>query len=564
MGGVTVENRRSWDRLKTGLAPGPIIRKRLNFGAREGACPVLRRSLKVCICNQMGSPVSAHQHQPPRSPDTYGRHSADAEGRWRRIAASPFFIVSVVVAGFLLLGVLLVIAAQFQSALPLVVPGALRATMPDGSYLWLKVTSGNQHNFEFEYPEPDAVARIFDPTNSRTVNAHTMDNRFVVWLMRQDPVTGRPLDLDWWSHASVVDEHGRVLLDSNAQRSAYHTYGSRSEGGARPFSPLEPQQYVGIVGQSELPLFRHSGQTFTLRVHNTDGEIVARFAVPYKLPFEPPNWKPDELPATKSRGELAVTLREVVFEEQEYRVNDRTERAIRIQPQLDVTYRGEPTDVWRITHTRISDPLGNSDSLWRCRLLDRHEAAWKLLVRAQRTPAAEFAADEMWHAGPLQIPEANKQQAIAQQHSLQGTGIRLVGIGGTGRTTHHRTDPEQRSGGGSSSGSLQTADRQRVNYEIDVDYRNGAKTISVDAPLPYVVIEVTGREADQSLLVRGLSNSGEEVPTHMNTTIGDLHFVFLEVPSSEKQVELTFVVHRTHEFEFFIEPPAEESSREDD
>ena len=492
---------------------------------------------------------------PPRSPETYGRHPVDAEGRWRRMAASPFFIIGIVGAGFLLLGMLLVLAMQFQSTPSLVVPGAMRATMLDGSLLWLRVTTGTQHDFEFTYPETDALQRIFDPTGSRHVDEHTGENRFVIWLMRQDPRTGRPLDFDWWSHSSVIDEHGREVVDTDPHRDSFHAYGSRSEGGSRPFSPLEPQEYVGIVVHSELPLFRNRGETFTLRIHNTDGDVVARFAVPYKLPIQPPTWVPEELPITKSRGELAVTLREVAFEPREYRVNGRTRSTLRIRPSVEVAYGGMPTGVWDVSPVQVSDALSNTASVWQCDL-DPREPAWRLVVRAARTSEAEFSPDEMWQLPPLPIPEANKLQVLRMQDDSR---FRLVAIGGRGKTTHNAVDPQRRSGGGSSSGYLPTADRERTEFKIDVDYQNGTKRVSIDSPLPYVAFELIGRGSGESLLVRGIGDDGAMSPAHVNE-LADLYFAFLEVPPSEKRVDLTFILHRTHELEFFIEPPPEVAS----
>lgn len=437
-------------------------------------------------------------------------------------------------------------------------------TMPDGSILTLrKATFGKQHQFDVER----SVRRFaFLPGTGRSTSSqYTNEDAIVIWLSRRDAATGRALDFDWWSHSVAVDDHGCEFVDEQPGRNTIYAHGGGgSESGSRPFSSLAAQQptekFDKIVAHSVLRPFRHDGDTFKLRVYDLEGTVVAEFDVrdpsPNRGKF--PVWHPESLPATKSDGDLGVTLKSVTGGKGERYVGSAKAETIRLNPDFEVTQDGQPAAEWSRRNVTVFDALGNSGGTWDSHFCPR-EPAWRLQVRVFRDLTARFDPSEFWSVSGVGVPAADNAQPLNQTQSVQGATVQLLAAGGPGTVTHSLLTTTYNGSWGYSGSVYGPA--KNVPLSIDTKGQGSAGgTTKVQCELPHVVARVTGITEDHySPDLRVADDQGREVKAYGPTNHADnTYFWFLEPASGAKTLDLTFIVQKGRKVEFLVKPPTVE------
>jgi hypothetical protein len=278
----------------------------------------------------------------------------------------------------------LFVAWCYTSCLPHPATTLWRKPLPDGTILRLEqVTFGPNQKLVVQrgsHPLTNLLGVSPRPEISASAEFGEVFPQCGVWLTRRDPQTGEPLDMDWFSHCIAVDEQGWEHLSGFAGRchwskgSPTSPYQETLFRDKSPFTALPPGQYQEIVVGTFLPLFAPKDGRFPLHVYNTQGEVVATFDVPY--PTAPPtrqDWTPVTLPATQSAGDLTVTLERLDWTPQpaDASVPEKRLLTLKLQPQVAITWQGQPSDDWRFISENImavEDGLGNMSYMDRCRL----------------------------------------------------------------------------------------------------------------------------------------------------------------------------------------------------
>ena len=416
--------------------------------------------------------------------------------------------------------------------------------LSDGSILRLEqVTYGTQHRFDVRVsasPQPGRPPSRID----RPITEGTSDNCLMLWFTRRSPGRGEALDFSWWSHCLAIDERGRTILDENPGEDAISQNSSSGRSGSRPFSPRQDNQRCDIIAaHSTLRPFRHTGETFTLQVFNTAGEIVAEFDVhnPLRGPF--PEWTPEPLPATKTDGDLRVTLRSL--RPQWWDDSSNKVRRLAIHPEFEFEQSGQVSKHWTTESMQVLDALGNTAGANNCDL-DPLESAWKLRLRLQRNEQAAFDPAETFKIPPIALPAAATSMSIRQDGSVQGAQITILAVGGSGPTVY----PGLAMQGGTSHFSGGDSDSE---YKIET--RPGQGTL-VNARRPHILYRVTGMQPQQHLMLQVVDDQARPVTVHPNN-FHDVVFGFLKVQPDAKTIEMTFTVQKSREVEFLIAPPQE-------
>ena len=430
------------------------------------------------------------------------------------------------------------------------VRGLQEQTMPDGSVLVLeKVTVGTNHQFEWQPKQSfvDWLQRIGRPRH--TASAWAPGNAVVVWLSRREAGTDKPLDFDWWQRSVAVDDSGHEFDDDNAGRNSFSGGSSSGLSGSRPFDPLSPGVYDLIVAHSAIVPFRHSGNSFKLRLYNTSGAVVAEFHVPHVSPAALPVWKADAFPATKKIDDYDATLTGLTATPIE--VTEGTRKVIRysLNPELAITREGRPTDDFGTREVTFEDPLGNTSYSWNPRL-SRDEPAWKLKIKlwpgdkVVPDPAHEIKVDHVALADPK---NANVIQA---KRVLAGAAVEFVAAGGPERVVY--TDAAQVGSGQSSYAGAFAGESFLV--EVSSDRGKATTTTTVNCKWPHLLARVTGLDADQRLAVRMSGEGGRALATQQ-IQVSDQTVIFFQPAAGEKAVDAEFIVERAKKVEFYVEPP---------
>ncbi len=439
-------------------------------------------------------------------------------------------------------------------------------SLPDGSFLVIeKVTYGRQHRFEFDIEQTSQRGFPGSPSPPGGVTEQTEKDSIVVWMTKWDSTKRKALDFDWFLRCAAVDAHGCEIDNFDKGRNAYEGFGSSStHGGTGPFSRLGGGPYDMIVTHFGLPAIRHDGKTFKLRVYDTTDQKVAEFDVPDPTPSggSYPEWKPEPLPATKSDGDVSLTLTGLMAQSSESpRTNNGiswTETRIRLNTQFETKQADETTGAWSERSFRLFDALGNESSVWDCRLCQK-ESAWGLQVKVWRNDSASFDASETWSFAELPVPERQRVQYVNQAKTFERATLELLAVGGTGSVSYPGLVPGY-SGGHSSSGSSyfgQGKDRRRVPYKIRVRDNQ----VTVESEVPHLLARVTRLSSDHRLSLRVKDDEGGEVRLSDSLAVAPaptLRVWFIDAPQKVKSLNAEFIVHLCRTFDFLVAPPAVE------
>ena len=86
--------------------------------------------------------------------------------------------------------------------------------------------------------------------------------------------------------------------------------------------------------------------------------------------------------------------------------------------------------------------------------------------------------------------------------------------------------------------------------------RNGSSaTNSVEADWPHLTLETTTMTPLHRLYVLAKDDQGRSVETQQSYLYGTLQWIFFKTEPDAKSLRLSIIVHKGHEFEFFVKPP---------
>lgn len=484
---------------------------------------------------------------------------ADSNERPRRRISPWLLIFGGGTAAVLLFACFAALMVAFNKDQPAPL-GLTSVKMPDGRLLVLEdVTFGTSHNFNIEMRPPGFSFLPF--TQNRPLGESTQGEKLMLWLSCRDPVSLRYRDFDWWLRCVAIDEHGEEIEDQNPGLDGLSANGgSSSYGGTRPMQlggPGSGQQYDYIIAHSSLPLLRHQGQTFKVRVYDRNDQLVAELDVPDRsldVKGEHPTWTPDPYPAVATVDDLTVTLTGLTSRVNVWEDNGRDREYIQIEPQIAITMNGEPAPDWYPRDSQFFDALGNESGPYNFSL-SPHESAWKVRSRLFRQVTAAFGPDELWTTTPLAIPDKDQGLHDVQSHTLGGVSIEVAALGGPGTVKYAGIGAARHSG--SYNGSF---DQHR--FEIDTDWNygpggsgSGSSTTTVTCDVPHVAVRVSGHTPEDDVRLLAADDQGREVKVHGPYVNTGVHFWFFETAADAKSVEFKFIAQKGKSVEFVVAPP---------
>lgn len=421
--------------------------------------------------------------------------------------------------------------------------------LPDGKVLRIEaVTWGRNHRLDYEYT-PSGSWSFWD--RRRTPIAHgTGVDQLMVWMTCHDGRTGRSLDFDWWSGSLAVDANGEELPDREPYLRQFGARGSSSGGGSRPFR-ADRSSYDTWIVSSSFPAFRTNGGRFELRVKNLAGEVVATVPLTHPSPPVIQTWTPEELPSTKSNGEVSVTLQRLNAHSSKSITNGVETTWWYYSPQGTVSVNSQPVPDWHINLLEIFDPLGNQQNYGHA--LSRREPAWKVRVGAFRGQSSKFPASETWLLPDLLLPAKDTAPPQSEKQTLGSVNVTLIALAGPGKTSYALSTPSlarygnfSSSSGGSVFGSSTKIESKRIG---------STATSTVEANWPHLTLATDGLTQLHRLYVLAKDDQGREVPTQQSYHYAELQSFFFKTEPDAKSLTLSIIVHKGHEFEFFVKPP---------
>lgn len=461
---------------------------------------------------------------------------------WLLVFGAGFGFMVLVVVGLSLLALL----APKQSL------RANEVLMSDGKVLRIEaVTWGKNHRLNFDY----SSSASWEFWNRRTMplqhgGGH---DQLMVWMTCRDARSGRSLDFDWWSGSVVVDSLGEELRDFNPMFWQFGPRGSSGGGGQRPFRADRSGYDTWLVGSS-FPAFRTDGGRFKLQVKNASGNVVATIELTHPSPPAAQTWQPEELPATKSVGNVTVTMNRLNANSQSHSHNGVEQKWWYYWPDASVSENGSPTSEWSVNQLDVTDPLGNQPQYGQS--LSIREPAWKVRVVAARTQASKFTPAETWNPSELVtfvLPAKDTAVPLTCAHMIDGVAITLAAFAGPGKTSYSIATPGMSKYGNFTSSSGGSAFGSSTKTETK---RNGSTTTAtVDANWPHLTLESSGLSPLHRLYLLAKDDQGRSVETQYSYHYGELQSFFFKTEPDAKSLAVSVIVHKGHEFEFFVKPP---------
>lgn len=419
-----------------------------------------------------------------------------------------------------------------------------RAQLPDGTWLVARsVSVGTSHAIQVPFPRHVAISRwqrnFLDSTTTQT-------ERMIIWLTREND-KGQMLDLDWFSRCELVDAdpvrirprqyHKQILQSSGSSGSG--TGGAGYEN-AKPFGSVTQPLDAAVI-RFDLPLQRPRDGKMTLAVYDGAKREVARLELP--VPDLPGRslevWQPESLPATRTVGDVTVTLTSVK------RYRDADSNNLAVMPNLQFSSDGQPVQTWWASR-ELEDALGNVCQDWNCDLSPR-ESAWKLKLTMSQTAAGRFSPEEAFTL-PVKAFAPDKQiQVLSETHAVNQSVVTIVALGGKGPIEF--TLPE-------SSSQFKTSPYRPDNpaFGMSTTCINGRCDVNISTGWPFVV--TAARPAPGStvqLIIR--DQSGDTLSQHGQSADG-LMFWFFEPRPASTGIQIQIVSQKLRHAEFLIAPPA--------
>jgi hypothetical protein len=285
--------------------------------------------------------------------------------------------------------------------------------------------------------------------------------------------------------------------------------------------------------------FPRRGRELRLALHQVGGERglgarVALFSIPNPDPGPHPSWSPEPLPATKTDGDLHVTLREFKtgFLTEDWALNMSEWLGV-TSLRFSVSVGGRTEHPWRPKALEVIDATGNDwfpavlhpravegappDTWAFAGALWPGEEAWKLRVEFSRV--AEFASDELWTLEHVPGPRGQRLIEFHGTNEINGLPLAI--------TATARTEGELR------AGSEWVPKKGVVDLTVRYDASAQGKRLTL-----LRVVDDQGREAKAS---------------EPHPEAAWLAFA-VEVPPDTQELNFTFAVHRSRFVEFVAKP----------
>lgn len=467
------------------------------------------------------------------------QHEKRSLNPWLLVFGAGFGFMVLVVVGLSLLALL----APKQSL------RANEVLLPDGKVLRIEgITWGKNHLLNYEY----SPAGAWEFWNRRTMPLQTGygHDLLMVWMTCDDARSGRSHDFDWWSGSVVTDAHGDELSDANPQHWQLGARGSSGGGGARPFR-ADRSGFDHWIVSSTFPAFRTDQGRFKLCVKNLAGDVVATFDLAHPSPPAAQTWQAEELPATKSAGDVSVSLKRLQPNFHWNTNNGVKQKWWYYSPEASVTENGQPTNEWFTALLNVSDPLGNH--FQNGQQLSMREPVWQVRLVAARNQTSKFTAAETWKPAELLLPAKDTAVPLTDSQTIDGVTVTLVALAGAGKTSYSIATPSMSRYGNFSSSSGGSAFGSPTKVESK---RNGSTaTSTVEANWPHLTLGTTGLSPLHRLYLLAKDDQGRAVETQQAYNYGELQSFFFKTEPDAKSLSLSVIVHKGREFEFFIKPP---------
>lgn len=414
-------------------------------------------------------------------------------------------------------------------------------TLPNGTVLTLRAISvGTSHSAQIPYA---MERRLLGRADKYVDNLTTQAPRLVLWLGNEDS-SGQPLEMKWFRRATIVVSDSESVPARN-----YHLIRRDRRGGSSSSTDDGGFSDAEALGSSnpcslslvrlELPLIRPTGPSLALRVEDGTDTILGTLEVPaHTLTFPAPTWVPDTLPATRSDGNLEVTLNSVTAA--------RLDRgAWQIKPELSLRHDGEPSDSW-ISRFQLSDELGNTSAAWSCNL-SRREPAWKLNVTLEQRPDGKLRPEDHRRLPARAVSPPGQLTRLSETYRVNGIDVSLIGWGGTGpqefqlpQSTARITTGEYRPGQGSSG--------------MSTSCRGNTCDIELISGHPFLATSIVMTD-DTSIQIVFRGSEGNILPHRGMSSQGPIQFWFFEPEQVTSPVEIEIIVQKFRHAEFLISPP---------
>ncbi len=429
---------------------------------------------------------------------------------------------------------------------------ANEVVMPDGKVLRIEgITWGKTHRLDYEY-SPSGSWEFWNRRTNPITHGVGQD-QLMVWMTCHDAQSGRSLDFDWWSGSVVPDPLGQEINDAN---SLFWQFGARgssgNSGGERPFRADRTSYDNWIVG-SCFPAFRTEKGRFKLQVKNVSGEIVATFELTHPSPPPVQTWQAEELPATKSVGDVSVTLKRLHPNFNWHTSNGVARKYWYFSPEATVSENGQPSNDWYASLLDLSDPLGNPLH-YSGQLSSMREPVWKVRLVATRIQTSKFTAAETWKPADLPLPAKDTAVPLTDSQTIDGVTVTLIALAGVGKTSYSIATPGIRKYG--TNFSLNTSG-SAFGSTTKFDLKASGSTVAqtVEANWPHLSLEATELTPLHRVYVLAKDEKNRDVPTHQDFNAYGVQSVYFKTEPDAKSLTLLIIIHKGHEFEFFIKPP---------
>lgn len=380
-----------------------------------------------------------------------------------------------------------------------------------------------------------------------TFRRNSDPDSLVFWISHRNSASGSYKDLDWFSHAKIVDEHGCEFTSRKHRVEADQWTASGTP------LPKAPMGSKFIIGSGEFRTFPRRSAELTLRLYNHANQSLAELTFPNPVRETFPVWTPKALPIPRRIGDTTFTLvsitnRLMVVTEN----NTQLEKPVLV-PNYQFSVNGIITNNWVAGETRLTDPTGNESSSSFYSLCGA-EAAWNVRTYFHRTTDSRFASDELWRLSDIQFPDPGSATLLQRSNQIQGVGIEIRALGGAGRVIYSNgiplkaTAPTRQSGG--------------VSFSISSRYSGGRSICDIDATSDTVqtIVEVTGLKPEQRLDLWASAPDGRRIFTQ-NAVSGNLILFIARGDPLPASVDLCVAVQNKVCVDFPIAPPAFPVSR---
>lgn len=424
-------------------------------------------------------------------------------------------------------------------------PSALyKAKLPDGTWIVVRgISIGTTHSIEVPYPLDVQLRRL----QRKYSEGHTTSmERMVMWVTRETD-RGAPLDVDWFLRADLDVGDAAKVTPEQLHRQVIQLYRSSGSGAGRSgFSDAKPFGSRTKVDMAllrfEFPLIRPRTGQMSLNVRDGAGAVVGTVRIPYPrlANISTEDWQPDPLPASRTDGNLTVTLDGVKF------YDNPEQGGVSVVPQLSFVHNGRASTSWAATHELI-DLLGNRCQTWNCDL-STSEPAWKLRLTMAQTADGRFTPEESIRL-PLRPLTAQGQIALAgETHTVNGEKVSLVGFVGPGPVVFQLPN--------SNSEFKSSVYRPgQMGFGMSTTCGSSKCKVEFSSGAPFLITTDSSSQRDVSVEIVLRDQAGERLTQRGTSGTEGFRFWFFEPKPTLTSVEIELIVQRQRHADFLISPP---------